>query len=327
MKIFMVGEAATHRHQLLPALDTGLAGEVEIRPLPAEAAVAPDYDDDIAPDDVIISLRLRRDSGSMPPFALLHVPGAGLDKIDLAILSPSTTVCNVFEHEGPIAEFVVASLLNWEIRLDLLQRGFAPEAWPQVYRNRVPHGELAGKTIGIIGFGRIGRAIAARVLPFGVTVMAADAAAAPAEGVHVMPPSDLPRLLAHADYVVVACPLTEGTRGLIGHAELAAMKETAVLVNVSRAEVVAEAALFEALKSTRIRGASLDVWYRYPTGSHDVVPPADHPFHALPNVVCTPHSSAWTRELMDRRYARIAANISALAAGRPLDNVVRPGRP
>lgn len=325
MKIFMVGEAATHRHQLEPALDRAVAEQAIIRQLPPEAAYSPAFDDDIAPEDVVISLRLRREDGSMPRFSLLHVPGAGLDKIDFGCLAPQTTVCNVFEHESPIAEFVVASVLNWEIRLDHLRESFSPESWPSVYRNRVPHGELAGKTIGIIGFGRIGRAIAARLRPFGVTLLAVDAAAPAEDGIEVLPPPELPQLLRQSDYVVVSCPLTEATRDLIGRPELDLMKETAVLVNISRAEILSEAPLFEALRRGLIRGASLDVWYRYPAGADDVVPPADHPFHTLPNAVCTPHSAAWTRELMDRRYARIAANINALMAGRPLENVVRQG--
>lgn len=324
MKIFMVGEAASHRHQLVGGLSQDVIQNSEIIGLPREAAQAADFDEQIAPEDVVISLRLRREEAAMPPFALLHVPGAGLDGIDLQALSAATTVCNVFEHEVPIAEFVLASMLHWEIRLDELSRRFSADGWPDLYRNRLPHGELFGKTIGIIGFGRIGRAIAERAKGFGMKLLAVDAAVtSPSE--ELLPTSDLPQLLGEADYLVIACPLTEETRDLIGEPELGAMKQTAVLINVSRAPIVSEEPLFRALQSQRLRGASLDVWYRYPSGASDSVQPADHPFHELPNVMCTPHSAAWTRELMDRRYDLIALNINAFVTGAPLRNVVRPG--
>jgi len=96
-----------------------------------------------------------------------------------------------------------------------------------------------------------------------------------------------------------------------------------VLVNVSRAEIVDEAALYAALRDARIGGAILDVWYRYPASEHDTAAPAGHPFWELPNAWCTPHSSAWTHQLPRRRYAVIAENVNRLVSGEPLRNVVR----
>lgn len=328
MKIFMVGEAARYRDRLAEGLETGLRGRAEIVALPREAAYSDAFDSQIGSGDIVISLRLKREGGRLPPFRLLHVPGAGLDGIDFSALSDGTTVCNVFEHEGPIGEFVLASMLHWEIRFDELRGSFDPQNWSDVYRNRVPHGEIAGKTLGLLGFGRIGRAIAARAKAFGMRILAVDAMPNPSElAEKVLPPADLPAVLEAADYFVVSCPLTPETRGLISESALRRMKPEAVVVNVSRAEIIEEAALYEALREKRIRGASLDVWYRYPKGEGDRVEPADHPFHELPNVVATPHSSAWTRELMDRRYDVIAGNINALMAGRSLRNVVRAGQP
>lgn len=324
MRVFMVGEAANHEATLRAGLDPAVRETAEIVALPRESASDPAHDGEIAAEDVVISLRYRRE-GLGPRFRFLQVPGAGLDGIVFEALHPETTVCNVFEHESPIGEFVVASLLEWEIGLAAIRRSFKPEKWGPIYRSRVPHGELRGKTVGIIGFGRIGRAIAARAAPFGVRLLALDKAVSEAEGVEVMPPAELPRLLAAADYVVVASPLTDETRGLLDHAAFAAMKSSAVLVNVSRAEIVDEAALYQALETGAIRGASLDVWYRYPTGACDDPHPSAQPFLDLPNALCTPHVSAWTRELMVRRYGVIAENINALIAGRPLRNVIRQG--
>jgi phosphoglycerate dehydrogenase-like enzyme len=320
-KIFLVGEAARHADTLSRALPKALQQAAEVVALPREAAHDAAQDNEIGAQDIIVSLRLARGGRPLPPVRLLHVPGAGLDGIDLEAVDPGTTVCNVFEHEGPIAEFVLASLLEWEIGLSTLRASFTPAAWSQIYRNRVPHGEVRDRTLGVLGFGRIGRAIADRARPFGMRILALDAAAPP--GGEVLAPDHLPDLLERSDYVVVACPLTEQTRGLIDAAALARMKSVAVLINISRAEIVDEGALYKALSERRIRGASLDVWYRYPKAADDMVEPASHPFHDLPNTICTPHCSAWTHDLMRRRYGVIAENIAALIEGRPLQNIVR----
>jgi phosphoglycerate dehydrogenase-like enzyme len=320
MKILMVGEAANHKQKLSDAL----AAPVDIATLPREASYQADWDDRIEPDDIVISLRLKRPAGRLPPFRLLHVPGAGLDGIDMVALAASVEVCNVFEHEIPIAEYVLGQMLNHEIRFDDLRRSMSAESWSDVYRNRVPHGELFGRTVGIIGFGRIGRAIATRAKAFGMRILALDIND-PGDGLanEVMKPADLNRLLPQLDYCVVTCPLSGATHSMIGHEQLSAMKKTALVVNVSRAEIVEEKALFDALENGVIGGAVLDVWYRYPTGADDHVPPSRFDFAKLPNAVCTPHSSAWTTALPGRRYRFIASNIDRLLRGEPRLNVVR----
>lgn len=320
MKIFMIGEAANHAGILAASLQQ----PHEIVPLSREAAQSDAHDGLIGAGDVVISLRLKRTGNPFPPVRLLHVPGAGLDGIDFGSLAPDTAICNVFEHEIPIAEYVLSAMLEWEIRAAEMRRTFTPETWPDVYRDRVPHGEIYGKTLCVVGFGRIGRAIATRAKAFGMRILALDAYAGdlgPAD--EILPPQELDRLLPEVDYLVLACPLTEATTGLIGKAQLAAMKPTAVLINISRAEIADEASLFEALAQKTIGGACLDVWYRYPAGSSDRVEPSSFPFHTLENAVCTPHSSAWTRQLPQRRYAFIAENLNRLARGEPLRNVVR----
>lgn len=323
MKILLVGEAADHRADLRPHL----AGDWEVVGLDWAAAESAVHDRQIAPDDVVVSLRFSRPDGQAPPFRLLHVPGAGLDRVDFAALHPDTLVANVFEHEAPIAEFVLARLLEWEIRADRLQRSFRPDTWASLYRNRTPHGEMAGKCLAIVGYGRIGRAIAARARAFGVEVLAVDDHPASDDSAHVLPTDRLPEVLTRADYLVLACPLTPTTRGLIDAAALARMPRHAVLVNISRAPIVDEADLYEALRDNEIGGAILDVWYRYPDAGHRDVSPGDAPLWTLPNAWCTPHSSAWTTELPRRRYRLIAENINRLAAGQdPRTLIHRPDR-
>ncbi len=321
MKIIMIGEAANHQATLQASLKT----PIEIVALPREAAFDAAHDDRVAPDDVVVSLRFRR-SGPGPAFRLLQVPGAGLDGIHLPSLAPGCAVCNVYEHEIPIAEYVLAAMLDWQIGLAEMRRGFTPEAWSDLYRNRPPHGELHGRTLGILGFGRIGRAIARRARAFGMQVLAVGRTASDPDGLAdaVLPPEGLSGLLDRSDFVALACPLDETTRGLIGADALARMKPQAVLINVSRAEIADEDALYHALAERRIGGAILDVWYRYPTTAAELVPPSRQPFHALPNVRATPHSSAWTEALPQRRYAAVAENVRRLAAGAPLLNLVRP---
>jgi phosphoglycerate dehydrogenase-like enzyme len=320
VNIFLVGEAATHAEKLAAHLTCGAA----IVPLPREAAHAPDHDGRIAPEDVVVSLRFNR-PGDTPPFRLLHVPGAGLDGIDMASVPPSATVCNVFEHEIPIAEYVALAMLEWQIRLRDLTARFTAGGWSDLYRNRPPHAELYGKTLLLIGLGRIGRAIATRARAFGMRVLAVDGYAQPLTGLvdRLYAPKELEEALPSAEFVVIACPLTEDTRGVFNSRTLARMRREAVLINISRAEIAREEDLYIALRDKVIAGAVLDVWYRYPKGAEDQVEPASQPFLDLPNVVATPHTSAWTTDLPWRRYAFIAANIDRLARGETLLNVVR----
>jgi phosphoglycerate dehydrogenase-like enzyme len=327
VKILMIGEAADHADDLRRGLD----GSFDIVALPAAAASSGAEDAVLDPDDVVVSLRWSRPDGQIPAFRLLHVPGAGLDRIDMTALAPQTVVANVFEHEIPIAEFVLARLLEWQIRATAMQEAFTPSAWPQLYRHRTPHGELHGRTLGIVGYGRIGQAIATRAAAFGMRVRAVDdrvteAGPAPDGNAELVPSALLAEVVTGCDVVVLACPLTPTTTGLVDAALLRRMPAHAVLVNISRAEIVEEAALYTALRDGWIGGAILDVWYRYPAQddpAQDDPAPAAHPFWELPNAWCTPHSSAWTHQLPRRRYAVIAENVNRLVSGEPLRNVVR----
>lgn len=319
MRIHLIGDAA--RQAPIFAREVP---DIPTSALPREAAHDPQFDDQIGPDDVVVTLRFRRPHGA-PAFRLLHVQGAGLDGIDFASLRAGCSVCNVYEHEGPIAEYVLMQMLQWEIQPATMR--FSANAWGDAFRGRSPHGELAGRTVAIIGFGRIGRAVARRARAFGMRVAAFDRSLDKDALTLIddrVPDADRPSLLAAADYVVLSCPLTDGTRGLIGPAELAAMRPSAVLINVARAEVVDQHALYDALSNNRIGGAVLDVWYQMPVGSDDNPPPADVPLLDLPNVVATAYSAGWTKALPERRYRFIAENIRRLAAGLPLLNSVWP---
>jgi len=131
--------------------------------------------------------------------------------------------------------------------------------------------------------------------------------------------ADLEALLESSDFLVISCPLTPQTRGMIGPAEFAKMRPTASLINVARGEVVDEAALFAALRDKQIRSAAIDVWYQYPKDGQPRLP-SRFAFEELENVILTPHSSAWTDRVVAMRFRDIAANIDRLVAGEPLVN-------
>ena len=136
-------------------------------------------------------------------------------------------------------------------------------------------------------------------------------------------PDALDEVLKVADYVAITLALTEATRGLIGERELRLMRPSAVLVNVARAEVIDEMALYRALAERRIGGAALDVWYRYPLEAGPTLP-AHQPFHELPNVLMTPHVAGWTEGTLEARARLIAENIQRTARGEPALNLIPP---
>jgi phosphoglycerate dehydrogenase-like enzyme len=138
-------------------------------------------------------------------------------------------------------------------------------------------------------------------------------------------PELLEDVLRQADYLAIAVSLSAETHNLIDDHRLRLMKPTAFLVNVARAEVCDEVALYRALASGRLAGAALDVWYRYPT-SAEPTPPATQPFHELSNLIMTPHVSGWTEGMLNARTTLIADNIERTARGEPPLNVIEPSR-
>ena len=274
--------------------------------------------------DVLVSMAFTRAmAAAAPRLRLVQVPGAGLDRIERAALPAGTWLANAYGHETGIAEYVLGAMLALTrefVRLDAALRGGTwlsqwavgtppPAVWP----------ELAGKTLGIVGYGRIGQAVARRARAFDMEILAIrrDVARSSADDLDLLGgPEILDEVLRRSDYLVATLPLTDATRGLLGEAQLRAMKRTAVLVNVSRGQIVDAPALYEALAQRRLAGAALDVWYRYPTNASPT-PPATQPFHELPNVLMTPHVSGWTEGMLEARAKLIADNIARAARGEP----------
>jgi phosphoglycerate dehydrogenase-like enzyme len=230
--------------------------------------------------DVLVSMVFSRAMADRAQrLRLLQVPGAGLDRIDRAAVPAGVPLANVFGHEAGIAEYTIGAMImlaRETLRLDAaLRRGdwqcqlaFGSTGHP-VWR------ELAGKTLGILGYGHIGEAIARRALAFDMRVRGIRRHPAPAAGVEIGGMDQLDTMLRRADFLVIALPLAAATRGLIGARELALLPKGAALINVARAQIVDEDALYAALESGHLGGAAIDVWYRYPTA-----PGATHPARA-----------------------------------------------
>ena len=279
--------------------------------------------------DVLVTLGFTREMGEAARrLKLVQVPGAGLDRIERAALPAGAWLANAYGHEVGIAEYVLGAMLALTrgfCRLDArLRRGDWESQWAVAAPPPAPWPELAGKTLGILGHGRIGQAVARRARAFDMAVWAIrrDPTRSDAEGLAFLGgPDALDEVLREADYLAVTLSLTEATRGLLGERELRLMKPTAVLVNVARAEIVDEEALYRALARRAIAAAALDVWYRYPTGAGPAAP-ARQPFHELPNVLMTPHVSGWTEGTLEARATLIAENIRRVARGEPPVNLV-----
>jgi phosphoglycerate dehydrogenase-like enzyme len=279
-----------------------------------------------AQSEVVIGVKF--DAGLPVPsgLKLFHVPGAGYDAVDLAALPASTNVCNCFGHEQAIAEYVMSALLSRQIPLADADRKLRQGDW--AYWAGSPdriHGEIAGKTIGLLGFGHIGKAIARRAKAFEMTVHVANRSPVVTSDLvdRCFSLDELHAFWGSADFIVVSVPLTDDTKSMVDAEAFAAMRRDAVIVNVGRGPIIDADALFEALKTGRIGGAVIDTWYRYPGPSLPNPHPSHLPFHELPNIVMTPHMSGWTSGTIRRRQQTIADNIVRCFSGEPLVNLVR----
>jgi phosphoglycerate dehydrogenase-like enzyme len=265
----------------------------------------------------------RRVSGVLarvPDLEWFHSRAAGLDGVLVPELaaSPATVTNGRGAFSRSLAEFVLAGLLFFVKDLRRLVRSQEASTWDPFDPEM-----LSGRALGIVGYGDIGRTTAALLRPMGVRILALRRRPEKSrDDPHVdetLPPDRLHDLIARADDVLVAAPLTPETRGLVDAAALAAMKPTGVLVNVGRGPVVDEEALAKALEAGRIRGAALDVFETEPL-------PAGHRFWRLPNVLLSPHSADHVPGWIDDGTRVFLRNLERFVRGEPLENVVDKSR-
>jgi len=325
MRIVFHGENAgsfSHDFQRL----VGEGAQISVLPdLLAEPAHSQTY----AEADVIVGVKFSRDLPQPRHLRLFHVPGAGYDAVDLEAIPDSAVVCNCFGHEQAIAEYVMVALLDRHVPLADADRHLRRGIW--TYTSGSPdrvHGELAEKTIGLLGFGHIGKAIAVRAKAFEMKVHVANRSPVPVSSLvdRSFGLNELGAFWSSADFFVVSVPSNADTVGMVNGESFAAMRASAVILNVGRGPTIDERSLYEALKNRRIGGAVIDTWYSYPSPGSATTLPSKFPFHELANVVMTPHMSGWTAGTIHRRRQTMADNIRRRAAGTPCVNVVRPAR-
>lgn len=278
-----------------------------------------------------------------PAPGILLIPYAGLPDRTRSLLleRPGIRAHNIHHNAASAAEMAIALLLASSKMLLPADQALRKGDWSL----RLQPGSywmLDGRRALVIGYGAIGVRIARACAALGMRVSAVrldPRKPAPPGADEIHPVTALHGLLPLSDALMIAVPLTPGTRGLIGAAELGSLSPDAVLVNVARGEVVDEKALYTSLAEGRIRAAGLDVWYRYPVsepwrppgeetaGKPAPVPPSACPFHELDNVVMSPHrgGSLGLADMEMRRMDAIASAANAAAAGgqvpHPLDPV------
>jgi len=322
MKALFLGGVAAHTAEGIKMQLPASLG-IEIIDDPIDRALLPAAS---AQADILVSNHWHADYPPAPKIRLVQSVATGVELFHLAALPADVTVCNAFGHETAIAEYVIMTMLALHHRLFVIADEFRERAsWRTSWvEGGAPHGEIRGSTLGIVGYGRVGREVARRAVPFGCRILAANRSPRPAEdGVErVYALAELDRMLSECDTVALCTALGPETTGLIDAGRLALMKPGAFLINIARGQVADEDALFAALRDRRIAGAALDVWWQYPNAAEPNRRGSRHPFHELPNVIVTPHNSGWTSGMVRRRWDEIADNIGRFVRGEKLVNIV-----
>jgi phosphoglycerate dehydrogenase-like enzyme len=308
---------------VLATPDDPSLGRLEALPADVRVVVgqAPeDFGDALAAAEVVLHCaggrkRLEPLLARAPRVLWVHSRSAGVEGLLFPALVESPVVLTNARgaYSRSLAEWVMAAVLFFAKDLRRLVRRQAEGKWDPFEPE-----EIAGRTLGIVGYGDIGRAVARQARSFGMSVLALRRRP-PAEkddlAAEVVGHDGLVTLMRRSDYVVLAMPITPQTRGLVGREAIAAMKASAVLVNVGRGPVLDEAALVEALTARRIRGAALDVFDKEPL-------PEGHPFYRLDNVLLSPHAAdqvaGWREGAVDAFVEQVGRRLR----GEPLRNVV-----
>ncbi|HUI78584.1 MAG TPA: D-2-hydroxyacid dehydrogenase [Bryobacteraceae bacterium] len=260
---------------------------------------------------------LRRVLGMSPRVRWIHTRSAGLDTLlsPELIESPAVLTNGSGVFSQSLGEWVVAAMLYFAKDLGRLVRSRMAGKW-----DPFDVVEISGKTVGIIGYGDIGRAVANRARALGMRVLGVTRRGPLLYHMdpvvtQIFSPQDRIRMIEQCDYVVVTAPLTGETRGMIGEAEFAAMKPGAVIINVGRGPVIDEAAMVRALTEKRIKGAALDVFDHEPL-------PEGHPLYRLDNVLLSPHCADHTPDWLEAAMRFFLDNFERYRKGEPLLNVV-----
>lgn len=262
--------------------------------------------------DIIASNRVPRElleSGSR--LKMIQTFAAGVENIDFAALQnqDDIIVCNSHINAAEVAEYAITLLFTVAKNIIPNDRELRKGDWKYAFGGLSPNIEIRNKTCLILGLGSIGSEIAKRLRAFDVKLFAATRSGSSkhADLVEKLVKIDeVKPLVEESDFIILSLPLTSDSKGLVNENFISWMKSDSILVNISRGPIVNEKALFDALRDNRIRGAGLDVWWRYPKkwrGKGD--PPSDVPFQELDNLVASPHRAGYS-ENTEREYFQFA---------------------
>lgn len=285
--------------------------------------------------DILLTLLIPDDlAARAPDLKWIQLLSAGADHVPESLIArniPITTASGI--HAAAIAEYILGSMLAWTRRFHVSIRAQLRHEWIRVGYFMASADELRGKTIGVIGYGSIGRETARLAQAFGMRVLALKRnPESRAETGWILPgcgdsegripvrfygPKEREAILAESDYVAITLPLTPDTRNFIGAREFAAMKPNVYLVNVGRGEIIDERAMVEALEQKRIAGAGLDVFEREPL-------PKESPLWDFEEVIMTPHMAGGHRGYVDKMCELFAENLHRFLSGRSLLNPFDP---
>lgn len=292
-------------------------GDVTVYPRTAPEEILPRCKD---ADIILINKTPITESllAQCPRLKLICVLATGYNVVDCpAAARRSIPVCNVPNYStAAVAQFTFSLLLELCNRVGQHDQAVREGKWfhsPDFCFWDTPQTELAGKTMGIIGFGNIGRAVGAIAKAFGMEVLAFNRSRHP-EGEKIATYVDLDTLLAQSDIISLHCPLTEQTQNIIDETSISKMKDGAMVLNTARGPLIDENALAQALRSGKLRGAAMDVLRQEPAD------PAN-PLFAAPNCIITPHMAWAPVEARKRIMAHTQSSIAGFLAGKPV-NVV-----
>lgn len=285
---------------------------------------------ELADADVAFTFSLRPEQfAEAKRLRWIHSPAAAVHQFLFPeFVNSDVILTNAREVHGPVvAEHVMALIFALAKRIPESVRFQQKHVWGQetLWQNHAAPAEIAGATLGLVGLGSIGRNVAQRASAMGMKVVVVRRShfsknqgevAHPAHHSkdfvdEVLPSSQLGEMLKRADYVVLAIPVTDETRGMIGAEQFSQMKRDAYIINVGRGPLIDEAALIEALRQRTIAGAALDVFDQEPL-------PADSPLWDLENLLITPHTAGMTTKLWERHYTLFSENLRRFLRGEPL---------
>jgi D-2-hydroxyacid dehydrogenase (NADP+) len=285
----------------------------------------PDYkrmDEEIVDAEILISWSVRPEQiTAAKKLRWIHSTAAAVHQLIFPKLVNSAIVLtNAREVHGPVvAEHVIALIFALAKKIPDSVRLQEKHVWgQQILWDELPRvREVAGATVGLVGLGSIGRAVAKSAKALGMRVVAVrEHPEKGSEGADaVFAPAQIDEVFRHADYIVLAAPVTAGTKAIANAERLALMKPDACLINVGRGPLIDEPALAAALREKRIGGAALDVFPKEPLA-------ADSPLWDVPNLLITPHTAALTDKLWERQYALFSENLRRYLNGKALLAVV-----